>query len=173
MSVNDVEVVQGDFNLNLLQEQATGLNLTGRYPIVGYGRAGEATISTGDVITADYLNGITSNLDELNGMFAWDTIAKSDSQAYDLSGPFHGILFTFGTGTNMRGGAYSIQRMTADTTTINITAINAATDVTISASGGVLTVANGNSTYELRIGLLIFKGTFTEHVEPEANEETR
>lgn len=172
IDVNDNALVQGSFVANLLQEQATGMNLTGHYPIAGYGRAGEATISTGDVITAEYLNAITGALDTLGAMFFWDKAAKSDSKAYDVTGPFHGVLFTFGTGSNQRGGAYSIQRIT-DSGAINSTAIKAASDVTISASDGVITIANSNTSYELRYGILIWSGSLTDHVVPDESTNNR
>ena len=163
MDVNNMNVVQGDFEMNLLQQQATGMNLTKQYSRAGFGEAGYATLSTGDVITADYLNAITGTLNALAAMFFWDKAAKSDSKAYDVTGPFHGVLFTFGNGTTQRGGAYSIQRIT-DSGAINATAIKAASDVTISASDGVITIANTNTSYELRYGILIFSGSLSEHV---------
>lgn len=172
MSVNDMEVTQADFVMNLLQEQATGMNLTGRYPIAGYGRAGESTLSDGDVITAEYLNGLASGISALEDKFALIPVEKESSTVLDVNGPLFGVLFTSGGASAQRGGVYTLQRASADSTAY-VTQVHAATNATLSVSDGVLTIANANTSNIMKIYVLLFAGSLTEHVEPEASNESR
>lgn len=113
------------------------------------------------VVVSENPESITYELEPLARIRRF-SVPKSGSVQFDPSESFRAMAVTIGDGANQRG-VYLLRRQSAST--LGKTDVKAASDITITISDGVMTVANGNSSYIVYVQFFLITGDIEKHEE--------